>query len=376
MPTTNPSGAPSPSTRQVVIVTGSSGLIGTAAIDALRMRFQVVGFDRDGQPQPPPEVECVCVDLTDDESVRRGLRRVRYAYGARIASVVHLAAYYDFSGEPSDLYDKVTVQGTRSLLRGLHEESLEVEQFIFSSTMLVHAPTLPGRPIREESPLEARWDYPQSKLETEEVVRSERGSIPAVIMRIAGVYTDWCDSIPISHQIQRIAERRLTARVFPGDVSHGQAFVHRDDLIRAMTMTIDERRKLDPLTVFLIAEPRTFSYDELQREIARLIHGEEDWTTREVPKAVAKSGAWIQNAMPGIDDPFIKPWMIDLADDHYEVDASRAAERLGWRPRRSLIDTLPLMIGHLRAEQGAWFRRHDLEPPPSAVGVEASEAGR
>ena len=28
---------------------------------------------------------------------------VRYAYGERLASVIHLAAYYDFSGEPSEL---------------------------------------------------------------------------------------------------------------------------------------------------------------------------------------------------------------------------------------------------------------------------------
>ena len=34
-------------------------------------------------------------------------------------AVVHLAAYYDFSGEPSDLYERVTVQGTLRLLNGL-----------------------------------------------------------------------------------------------------------------------------------------------------------------------------------------------------------------------------------------------------------------
>ncbi len=46
-------------------------------------------------------------------------KRIRYAYGNRIAAVVHLAAYYDFAGKPSPLYQKITVEGTERLLRVL-----------------------------------------------------------------------------------------------------------------------------------------------------------------------------------------------------------------------------------------------------------------
>ena len=87
--------------RDVVVVTGASGLIGSAVVRALVARFQVIGFDLSGDSNPPPEAECVCVDVTSDKSVHDGLARVRYAYGTRIASFIHLAAYYSFSGEPS-----------------------------------------------------------------------------------------------------------------------------------------------------------------------------------------------------------------------------------------------------------------------------------
>jgi len=353
-----------PQGKPVVIVTGSSGLIGGTMMDALRRDYQVVGFDLAGETHPPREVECVCVDLTDDESVKRGLERVGYAYGDRIASVVHLAAYYDFSGEPSDLYEKVTVEGTRRLLRELKRQEFDVEQFIFSSTMLVHRPGEPGKPIDESAPLEGKWDYPQSKIDTEKALRDEHGDIPIALLRIAGVYTDDCGSIPIAHQIQRILEQRLTARVYPGDTSHGQAFVHIDDLRDAMVKTVERRRDLPPERAFLIGEPETPSYDELQRRIARLLHGDDDWDTEEIPKTVAKSGAWVQNQIPGIEEPFIKAWMIDMADDHYELDISRARDELGWTPRRSLIDTLPTMIERLREDPGAWYARHDLGEAP------------
>ncbi|WP_454754603.1 NAD-dependent epimerase/dehydratase family protein [Cupriavidus necator] len=48
-------------------------------------------------------------------------------------------------------YEAVNVEGTRRLLRAL--QSLEVEQFIYASTMLVHAQTAPGQPINQDAPL-------------------------------------------------------------------------------------------------------------------------------------------------------------------------------------------------------------------------------
>lgn len=85
--------------RETILVTGSSGFIGTAVCNRLSRSFNVIGFDHAGGSEPPPTAKCVCVDLTSDKSVQSGFERVRYAYGARIASVIHLAAYYDFSGD-------------------------------------------------------------------------------------------------------------------------------------------------------------------------------------------------------------------------------------------------------------------------------------
>jgi nucleoside-diphosphate-sugar epimerase len=347
--------------KPAVIVTGSSGLLGTAVIKALAQDYQLIGFDRAGPPYPPVEAECISVDTTDADSIQQGMERVHYAYGERLASVIHLAAYYDFSGEPSELYEKVTVRGTEKLLQALQD--FTVEQFLFSSTMLVHRPTQPGQPINEDAPLEGKWAYPQSKIDTEARIRAQHGAIPVVLLRIAGVYTDQCDSIPLSHQIQRIYEKRLTAHVYPGDVTHGQAFVHLDDAVAAMTRAVDRRQALPAETTCLIGEPETYSYDQIQRLLAQLIHGESDWQTREIPRAVAKTGAWVQDHMPGFEDPFIKPWMIDLADDHYELDISRARDMLGWEPQRRLLATLPRMVETLLADPVAWYRRHRLAVP-------------
>jgi nucleoside-diphosphate-sugar epimerase len=346
-------------TDDLIVVTGSSGLIGTALIRRLADDFRIVGFDRVGPPHPPPHAECVGIDLTSDESVCEGLERVRYAYGRRIASVVHLAAHYDFSGEPSPLYEQITIQGTQRLLSALRD--FDVGQFIFSSTMLVHAPCQPSERIDEDWPIDPKWDYPESKARTESMLLEEHGPVPLVMLRIAGVYTDRCQSIPLAHQVQRIYERKMIARVFPGDVTHGQAFVHLDDVVEALKLCVARRVQLPSEAVMLIGEDRTLSYDELQRAFSRLIHHEQ-WETTQIPKALAKTGAWLQDVMPG-EDPFIKPWMIDLADDHYALDISRARQWLGWQPKWSLNETIPTMVAHLKADPPGFYRDNKLKPP-------------
>jgi uncharacterized membrane protein len=75
--------------------------------------------------------------------------------------VIHLAAYYDVTGEENPLYDQVTVQGTRRLRAALR--GLECEQFVYASTLLVHAPGRRGEPIDEDWPLDPAWPYPRSK---------------------------------------------------------------------------------------------------------------------------------------------------------------------------------------------------------------------
>lgn len=343
-----------------ILVTGSSGFVGSAVVNRLASEFPVVGFDRDGPPHPPPSAECVCVDLTSDESVLAGLNRVRFGYGDRIGSVIHLAAYYDFSGEPSSKYDEITIQGTERLLRGLRE--FRVEQFVFSSTMLVYRPCEPGERINEDWPLEPKWDYPASKIKTENLIREGHGSIPVVLLRIAGVYDDLCHSIPLAHQIERIYERKLTSRVFPGDTSHGQAFLHLGDLVDAIERIVERRARVPSELALLLGEEETLSYNQLQREFGRLIH-DEAWETKQIAKPLAKAGAWLQDHVPVGEEPFIKPWMIDMADDHYALDVSRARKVLGWEPKQSLLGTLPKIIGALKADPLRWYRENKMDAP-------------
>lgn len=354
-----------------VIITGGSGLIGSALALALRDRYHVVAFDNAGPPRPPAGIHTVNVDLTCDSGVREALEDVRRTRGNRIESIIHLAAYYDFSGRPSHRYEEITVRGTERLLRYLR--GLDVGQFVFASTSLVYGPSEPGHPQTEGAPLDSRWDYPKSKVDAERIVREQHGSIPVVTLRISAVYDEQGHSPPLANHLQRIAERWLTGRVYPGDVTHGQSFVHREDLIDAIERVVDHRAQLPPDLVLNLAS-ETVSFDAIQRELALLLHGEE-WRTKMIPKVVAKAGAWFLNALPG-HDPFIRPWMIDLDYDHLELDSTRARTLLNWQPRHSVRETLPRMVAAFRADPRNFYDVNKLKSPPNlAEMIGSAKAG-
>jgi nucleoside-diphosphate-sugar epimerase len=341
--------------KEIVVVSGSSGLIGSALIKKLAGKYQLIGLDREGYPYPPPEAECITLDITSDEGVEKAFEDIRKKHGNQIAAFVHLAAYYSFSEKSSPLYDKITVKGTERLLK--HLQSFDVEQFLFTSSMLVYKPSEPGVKINEQWPLQPKWGYPKSKVATEEVMHEEHGSIPIMNFRVAGVYTDEGNSIPIAHQIQRIYEKQITAYFFPGDPSHGSTFVHLDDLLTAMVKAIEKRDEFPSETTLNIGEDETPSYEELQRIISLEIYGKE-WKVIRIPKAIAKFGAFVQNLF---GNNFIKPWMIDIADDHYELDSSKAKNLLQWQPQHLLSKTLSKMIAALKADPDKWYKENKLK---------------
>ena len=152
-----------------------------------------------------------------------------------------------------------------------------------------------------------------------------------VLLHLAGLY-DERTAVTLAEQIRRIYECDPKAHAYSGSLEVGQAFVHRDDMtdafVRGRPVGRAPGRDRDP-------DRSRRSATELQETLARLIHGEEDWTTLSVPKPLARLGTWVEvKAEPLVPDdldqseaPFVRPFMVDMADDHYALDTSKA-ERL------------------------------------------------
>lgn len=352
--------------KPLVVITGGAGNIGTALVRALKRNYRVVSLDRRLSEVADFSYE---FDLTSLDSVKLALRNMAEEQGDEIAAVVHLAAYFDFTGDESPLYHKVNVEGTRNLLTALQD--YRVERLIYSSTMLVHEPGVPGRKTDEQTPDAPGWAYPRSKAEAEAVIRQEAGDIPFTLLRLAGLYNETNCVPTLAHQIARIYEATFKSHLYSGNPNAGQAFVHQDDMIDAFRRTIDRRSELPPDNVILVGEERSDSYEALQNRLGELIHGAEKWQTLTVPKPIAKMGAWAQEqAEPLVPDdfdkgekPFIRPFMIDMSSDHYELDTRLARQLLGWEPRHNLYDGLGDLVASLKQDPLGWYQTNGITPP-------------
>jgi len=366
-----------PQRKPIVLITGASGNLGRSVAGVLARDYHPVGLDLRSDDGKFRVLAC---NFGSHDSIRSALQNFRDHFGSHIASVIHLAAYFDFSGDDDPRYQSVNVEGTRWLLRSL--QGFELEQFAYASTMLVHAPCRPGERIDEQQPIDPRWAYPRSKAAAETVVREERGQVPAVVLRLAGVYDDQSIVPTMAHQMARIYERDMQSHFYSGNMLVGQSMLHRDDMLDAFRRTVDRRGTLAAQTELLIGEPEAIGYGALQDELGALMHGEEEWTTVRLPKPLAAAGAWAQAKLePVIPDavdageaPFIKPFMVAMADDHYALDVGRARQLLGWEPRHRLSEWLPRMVDVLKKDPVAWYQRNGITPP-SWIS-DADELGR
>ncbi|MBS4167481.1 NAD(P)-dependent oxidoreductase [Parachlamydia sp. AcF125] len=345
-----------------ILITGSSGRVGRSVIQRLGGKYPLVGFDKVSPKYKNDNLEFVQVDITSDESVKNGLHIARTKYGSRIISVIHLADYYCFGEGAPSLYQKISVEGTERVLQEV--QKFDTEQFLFSSTQLIYAPCPVGKRINENSPIDPKWGYPKSKAKAESLIEQNRGNIPTVILQMAACYDDQCHSIPIASQIQRIYEKRLLSHLFPGNLKHGSPYLHLEDLSEAIWLAVEKRHTLPAELKLLIGEDVTLSYDQMQKLIAAHLFGKA-FKTFPIPKWVAKRGAWFLGHSLFEKNFFIKPGMIDIADDHYTLDITRAKEILGWAPRNFVGHSLPKMIKALKANLKGWYKAHNLTLPHS-----------
>jgi len=359
--------------KPVILITGASGNIGTSLSHCLKDRFTILGLDVVASDIADENYKC---DLTSQDSVDLQLHKIREKFGTDIAAVIHLAAYFDFSGEESPLYQTVNVEGTKHLLKAL--QTFNVERFIYSGTMLVHKAGVPGQKITEKTPIQPGWAYPESKANAEKALIETHGNIPYTILRLAGLYNEHTAVPTLAEQIARIYEKDFKSHLYAGDLSAGQAFIHQDDMLDLFLKVIEKRNDLPHENIILAGEEAVLGYQALQNRIGDLIYGQHEWNTLSLPEFAAKMGASIEEKMePVIPDdidkgekPFIRSFMIDLASDHYDLDISRAKDQLGWVPEHDIHKGLETLIGNLKKDPASWYKANGITAPDWVIGAE------
>ena len=320
-----------------ILVTGGAGYIGSVIVSRLTARgHDVVVYDdlsRGHRAAVAGGVPLVDGDVRDAGAVRDALLE------GGCEAVVHMAALAEVAesvAEPAR-YRSVNVDGTAAVLAAAR--ATDVDRLVFSSTAAVYG--APQRtPIDEDDALAPTNPYGETKLAAEELLwqARERDGLGATALR----YFNACgadgacgeDHDPESHLVPlalRAARDGTPIRVFGEDYPTPDGtcvrdYVHVADLADAHIAALEA----------LPAVQGAFNLGTGSGDSVRAV--------LDAVEEVTGSTLRRESAPRRAGDPAV-----------LVAGNRRAAERLGWRPRRSLADAV--------ADAWEWMRAHPAGYP-------------
>jgi UDP-glucose 4-epimerase len=302
-----------------VLVTGAGGYIGRAVVEALRQAgHEPVAMLRSERSRLPVGVEIRTSDLLVADTLVKALRDVD--------AVCHLAGLTRAreSWEQPLRYFAVNVTGTVGLLEAMAARGVNI--LVFASTGSIYG-TPESQPMGEDLPDAPPHPYAASKQAAESVIewQARAGGIGALALRLfnvaAGADPDPTRMVP---RVLAAAAGQSPSVEVNGDGSAVRDFLHVDDAARAFVAALDSHAEVGQFRRYNIGSGTGAS-------VLDVVAAAERVTGRSVP---------IVHRPPAAEPQALV------------CDPSRAAAELGWKPRRSDLDTIVQDAWTSRTQQG------------------------
>lgn len=321
-----------------VLVTGASGMLGTAVADTLAARGDTVTvLQRRASGTAHAEV---LADIGDAPAVG--------AAAAGHDAVVHLAAKVGITGSRAE-FDRVNVTGTRTVLAACRAAGVRRLVHVSSPSVAHAGAALVGAGAGAADPARARGHYARSKAVAELVALGgadgPRGRPAVVAVRPHLVWGPGDTQL-----VGRIVARARAGRLF--GVGSGAALIDTTYLTNAadaLVAALDRCESLDGRALVVTnGEPRPVA--ELLAAICAAAGAPPP--RRALPAAVARAGGavaealWAAAPLPG-EPPMTRFLAGQLCTAHwFDQRDTRAA--LGWTPRVGLDEGLALLAHSYR----------------------------
>jgi nucleoside-diphosphate-sugar epimerase len=344
-----------------MIITGATGFLGRQLVRQLRKEYRIVALGRrdpvEAGAPVGPGIEWFRVDIADFESLRQVFERIRELGGARL--LLHMAAYYDFTGEDNPEYQRTNVIGTENLIK--LAEPMKLRRFIFASSVAACPFPESGCVVTEATPPIAPVPYARSKQIGEEMMLRYRDAVPSCIVRPAAIFSEWCEYEPLNAFLRTWCSRRWHARVIGGRGISGIPYLHVRDLLSFFLRVVEKCDEFEPAEVLMASPDGATSHIDLFRVATHSWFGSAREPLNLAPR-LAAGGIRLREVLGRLTGfmPFERSWMVEYIDRQLTVDAARTRRRIDWAPNPDLdvIASLDDMVRNLRADRREWRRRN------------------
>jgi len=344
-----------------IVVTGASGFVGRHLLDALKGRYKIFAVARRSQRQSGapvhPNILWHRVDIGDVDGLETLFQKIRDTGGAEV--VVHLAAYYDFSGEEHPEYMRSNVTGLRNVLEQC--KTLRLKRFIFASSTAACDFRPPGQSISETTPPDGAHIYARTKKIGEEMLREYANRFPYCIVRFAALFSDWCEYPPLYMFLGSWLSDTWTSRVLAGRGISSIPYLHVRDVVTFLKSLLDRLNEIESGEVLIASADGSVSHQQLFEAATLSYYGQRKRPIH-MPRVLCRPGIFVRRMFGNISGyrPFETYWMCGYVDRQMNIDAAGTRKRLGWhpRPRLEVLRRVPFMVENFRAEPAEWYHRN------------------
>jgi len=349
--------------RKVIIVTGAAGFIGSSLVVALSKEYNIIAIDK-RKPTPglvaaAPDVRWEAFNIADSTSINHTFQQVKYDFG-KIDFLIHLAAYYHFGNEWTSEYEKTNISGTENIIKAaIH---FDVKRVIFASSVAAMEPPSRGHVLNERSHTSEYFPYAKSKSEGEKIIKSVSRKIPSVILRLGGVFSDWCELPPLYSLTRMWSGIGPLSKIIPGRGETGIPYIHISDVIHVINRCIQLHDQIGSIETFIASQKGTVLHNDLFSSIKQSISRSRAVKPIYFSPSLVKFGLHIRLFFGLFMNQVSveQPWMLKFIDKPWIVDNTYTQRKLNWTcsSDKHILKRLPVILKLYEEQKTQWVERN------------------
>jgi len=342
-----------------IVITGASGFIGRYVLENVIEEYNVFAIARRSIKAANipyhKNLHWIQCDIANWNMLQEVMNYINDHGGSDF--IIHLAAFYDFAYEDNPEYTRTNIIGTENVLK--FAKGINIKRFIFASSLAACNFPPKNNALTEKSPVDADYNYARSKKCGEELVKKYSQFFPCSIIRLAAVFSDWCEYAPLYKLLSSWLSHKYYSRILAGKGASAIPYIHIHDLFLLLKILINKTDELRTFDIYNVSPDGSTSHRELFEFATRYFLGVSIQPLY-LPKLLVYTALIFRMILQKFhltsEDYFERFWMIKYIDLKLNVNSSYTRKTLDWEatPRYHIMRRLLFLLENMKSHPDEW----------------------